>query len=253
MFLNNVDIVEANALQCLRQYAYARTVNWRIYDLQVCTCIVLYIVAQRLESFNVGIVDICANFNHILQCVVELDVLDCDFPYILDYALVVRRNYLSAIAPVNFVSVVFFRVMRSGDDDSRVAVQVTDCKRQFGRRTQLVEQINLNSICRQYRSGNLCKFAAVVTAVVCYCATDSLSLVAECKQIVCQSLRSHSHGVAVHTVCSRPHNSAQSASAELQVLVEALVELFGVIFNHFGDSLACLLVENFACPILGFL
>ena len=77
-----------------------------------------------------------------------------------------RSDHLGTIVPISLVSVVFFRIVRSGQDNAALASQLADGVRHFGGRAEVFKQIDLDTVCRENVSRDFRELAAVVTAVM---------------------------------------------------------------------------------------
>lgn len=92
-----------------------------------------------------------------------------DFIYFVYGILIVRCYHLCPVVPISLISIVFFGIMRCRKYHSTLTPQLSNGKRNFGSRTQSIEQIYFNTIRRKNIGSDLGKFAAVVPAIV----TDS--------------------------------------------------------------------------------
>ena len=121
---------------------------------------------------------------------------------------------------------------------------MTDGERDFWRRTQTLEEIHLNTIGREDVGYCLGKHPTVVTAVVSYhhCALLTREGFVD---IVGETLCGHAYDILVHTVRTGTHDTAQTACAELEVLVERINEIgLVLIVEHGLYFFPCLLVER---------
>ena len=80
---------------------------------------------------------------------------------------------------------------------------------------------------------------------------DLLAILEVLLQIVGKALCGHTDDINVHAVCTRTHNTAQSAGTKFQVFIETLNELGLVrIVKHCLNIFACLLVKRRREPCL---
>ena len=61
-------------------------------------------------------------------------------------AFIMRRNDLTAIAPVNFVPVVLLRIVARCDNNARCASEFSDRERKLQCRAQCGKQMDLNAV-----------------------------------------------------------------------------------------------------------
>ena len=97
-------------------------------------------------SLNKSFVNFFSNICQ--QCIVSLKFNFFNFHiiYFVDNFSILRRNNLRSIIPINFVTIVNWRIMRSRQHNSCITTQMTNCKRQFWGWTERFEQINIDSI-----------------------------------------------------------------------------------------------------------
>ena len=188
---------------------------------------------KGVDFIQIYLVDVFAdNLNQTLVAL-ELDVLNSYFVHFIDNGSVVRRKYLRTVIPIGFIAVVFFRVVACGQIDTALATEVTNGERHFRSRTQVIEQINLDTVRRENISRDFSELAAVVTAVVTHYDGDLLFVLEAFVQIVRQSLGSRAYCIDVHTVAARTHDTAQTTCSEFQVFIKTFYQ-FGLIwiFQH---------------------
>ena len=143
--------------------------------------------------------------------------------------------------------------MRCCKYHSTLTPQLSNGKRNFGSRTQSIEQIYFNTIRRKNIGSDLGKFAAVVPAIV----TDSNLYLGQVGkglfQIIGQSLSSSSHRIDIHTIRSGSHNSTQTTRTKFEILINRLYQI-GLIFviEHGTHSGLCFFVIAIAQPYLSF-
>ena len=175
-----------------------------------------------------------------------------DLLHLRDDVFVVRSHYLSAVVPVRFVAVILFRVVRGGDDHAAVAFQLADGEAQLGRRTERVEQVNLESVRCEDVGDAFRKQPAVVAAVVPDSDLDLLTRKGFF-QVVRKALRSHADRVDVHPVRADSHDSPQAARAELQIFIKTFGKLFRIVVYQLCNLLFRVFVVVSGEPFFGSL
>ena len=193
------------------------------------------------------------NLNQIFVAF-ELNVLNGYLVYFIDNGCVVRSKYLCTVIPISLVAVVFFRVVACSQVDTALATEVADSEGNFRSRTQILEEINLDTVCRENIGRDFGELAAVVTAVVTHHNGDLPFVLEAFVQIVCQSLGSRTYRIDNHAVAACTHDAAQTARSEFQVFIKALYQFgFIWIFQHsFHFSLSFGIVCR-GKPLFGFL
>ena len=138
--------------------------------------------------------------------------------------------------------------MRGRHHHARDGFFLADGITHFGRRPQVVEQIDIDAVGGKHVRRNLGKLAAVVAAVVrdAYAQFTAAMLF----DVVGQSLGCHTHGVFVHPVGAYAHNAAQTARTEFQTAVEGILQTDGVFPLHPADFFFRLFVEVAVQPSL---
>ena len=208
---------------------------------------------QRMNGVEVDRVEgFVENDDVVFVSVGEHLIRRRDLLHLRDDVFVVRSHYLSAVVPVRFVAVILFRVVRGGDDHAAVAFQLADGEAQLGRRTERVEQVNLESVRCEDVGDAFRKQPAVVAAVVPDSDLDLLTRKGFF-QVVRKALRSHADRVDVHPVGAYPHDAAQAARAEFEVFVEALGQLAQVVIHKIFDLLFRVFVVVSGEPFFGSL
>ena len=175
LFGHAVYILKAPFFQRSGNKHSTRTMKRRINDTEVFLTFNHFRVdGKGVDFIQIYLVDVFAdNLNQILVAL-ELDVLNSYFVHFIDNGSVVRSKYLRTVIPIGFVTVVFFRGVACGQVDTALATEVTDGERNFRSRTQVIEQINLDTVRRENISRDFSELAAVVTAVM---ADDNFDLV----------------------------------------------------------------------------
>src|SRR5690606_10007331 len=85
----------------------------------------------RHTGIDEGIVDFLTDDMQQLVVSVEMDFAGLYLSYFLNDLPVLRRHDLTTVIPVNFVTVVFGRIMGSSQDNSGIASQVPHGEREF--------------------------------------------------------------------------------------------------------------------------
>ena len=178
------------------------------------------------------------------------------FIHLFDDTLVVRLEHLRTILPVSLVSVVLFRVVGRGHVHTTLAFEMTDSKRTLRSRAERFEEINLDAVRGEDICYGLGEETTVVTAVVTnhnrYAAVLYIlesTLFLHFEQVVRIALGSHGYDVFIHTVGTRAHNTAKSASTEFEGTIESIDELgFVLRLHHRFHLCAGLSVKRFAGP-----
>ena len=133
---------------------------------------------------------------------------------------------------------------------------MTDSERALRCRAEGLEEVHLDAVRREDICYGLGEETTVVTAVVAnnhsnaavlYILESTLFLHFE--QVVRIALGSHSYDVFIHTVGTRAHNTAKSASTEFEGTIESIDE-FGFVLrlHHRFHLCAGLSVKRFAGP-----
>ena len=118
----------------------------------------------------------------------------------LDDAYIVRRDNLGAVAPVSLVAVIFLGIMRGRDVHAALASEFTDCEREFGSRTETVEEVYMDIVGREYIGNNFGKFAGVVTHVMADCNAYLRQVFETFMQIICKALSGCGNCIDIHAV-----------------------------------------------------
>ena len=159
---------------------------------------------------------------------------------------------MRTVIPVCFVTIIFLRVVRSSQDDTALATEVTDSERHFGSRTHIVEQIYFDTVGRENIGRGLRKQTAVVTAVMTDYYRNLWQVFEVLLQIVGKPLSGSTYRIDIHTIGAHSHDPAKTARTELEVLVKTLYKFFHIIihqvFNLFFSLCIIIAVE----PFLGF-
>ena len=170
-----------------------------------------------------------------------------------------RLEHLRAVLPVCFVAVVLFGVVACRHVHTALTFEMTDSERHLRRRTQRLEQIDLDAVGGEDIGNRFSEHTSVITAVMTYynryapvlhVLKTAFSL--HLQHIVGITLGSHRYDILVHTVRARTHNTAQTAGTELQSAIESINECGLVLRLHHRFHLcAGLRIERFLGPYLG--
>ena len=134
-----------------------------------------------------------------------------------------------------------------------LTTEVANGKRTLRRGAHIVEEIHLDTVGREDVGHGLGKQPTIVAAVVTNDHREGSLLRKGFLQIVGQSLRSHAHGVDIHSVAAHAHDTAKSARTELQILVKSFDQrTFVVAAHHFFHGSPSLFVKLRSQPMLGF-
>ena len=107
--------------------------EWRVNDAEVLLAQDDILIDHSLLD-SAEIVNIHLTTDDLDEVVVglELHLVDGHLVHLIDDALVVWRENLSAVVPVSLVAIVLLRVVRSGDVDTCLSMELADSKRDFG-------------------------------------------------------------------------------------------------------------------------
>ena len=233
------DVLEAQAGKDFRYQAYAAAVQGRIDDLELTVARHAFRAqGEGQQVREIGVIHLLAERTHFSAAHVRLELhlgRIGNFRHFRDDFLVHGRGDLSAVGPGDLVAVVFLGVVGGGDHNARHGAGLADGVTHFGRRTDIVEDIHVDSVGAHHVRGDAGKFLAVVPAVVRNHHGEPLPLHVT-EDVVGQALRRHPHRVLVHPVGAHAHNATQATGAEFQVLIEGILEA-GRIFRTEGEDL----------------
>ena len=155
-------------------------------------------------------------------------VEDVDSVDLCENSLSSLKCELAAVVSVYLVSVVLGRVVACCYHYAGAAVQCSYCPGQHGGRHEFLVDVYLDTV----GSENLCCALGEVVGLDTAVAGDSHGLLlAACENILSKTLSSLLYGVYVHSVGACADNAAESAGAELEVAVEAVVFAVLVVLN----------------------
>ena len=144
-----------------------------------------------------------------------------------------RSQYLCTIIPIGLITVIFFRVMRSCQDDTALTSQMTNGKRHLRSGTHILKQIYLDTISRENICWDFGKQTAVVTAIMTNHNSYLFKVFKVLIKIVGQSLSSCTDSIYIHTVTTYSHDTAQTACTKFQIFIKCFYQIgFIFIFQH---------------------
>ena len=128
LFFYAVYVFKAPLLQSTWNELHTCTVDRSKYDAQVLLTLDYFRVDRNTENLiQVYAVDVFTDDLNQFRITFELDVSSrSNLVYFSDDTLIVWSQYLCTIIPVSLVTVVFLRVVRSSQDDTALATEVTD-------------------------------------------------------------------------------------------------------------------------------
>ena len=123
-----MNIFKAPLLQSTRNQHHTSTVDWSKYDAQVLLTLDHFRVDRDTENLvQIYAVDVFTDDLDQFLVAFELDVSSrSNLVHFFDDTLIVWSQYLCTIIPIRLVTVVFLRVVRSSQDDTALATEVTD-------------------------------------------------------------------------------------------------------------------------------
>ena len=136
---------------------------------------------------------------------------------------------LCAVFPICLVSVVFLRVVRSGNIDARYATKLAQSKGELGGGAKRIEQIYFDAICGKNRSRSFGKGLRIQTAIASDCHTVIGATFANDQ--IGKTLCSVCNGMNVHCIESGFHSAAQTGGSKRKSAREAQSNLIFILFN----------------------
>ena len=134
------------------------------------------------------------------------------------------KSNLTAVASVNLIAIVLCRVVACGNNDTCVTAERSYSPRKHRCGHKLCVDVCCNAVCGKDRSGVLCEYIRLYSAVVC---NSNLKIALACVlEVVCKTLSSLTYGINVHSVCTCADNASQTARAEFKITVETVVYFF---------------------------
>ena len=177
-----------------------------------------------MNGCHVVVIHLTTDDLNLIPVSLELHLVDSNLVYFLDDTCIVWSQNLSTITPVSLVTIVLLRVVRSSYVDTSLGTEFTDSERNLWCRTEALEEISLDAIGREDGSYGLSEETGVVTAVVTYHYRKVLLTWESLEDVVSKALCSHTNDIFVHSVGTCAHNTAQTTSTELQILIESIYE-----------------------------
>ena len=252
-----VDVLESPAAETHRHDLTSGTVHRGVNDIEVfLTQDGVLVDHNALNRHHVVVVHLTTDDLDEILVSLPFHVREGYFIHLFDDTLVMRLEHLRTILPVSLVSVVLFRVVGRGDVHTTLAFEMTDSERALRCRAEGLEEVHLDAVRGEDVRYGLGEETTVVTAVVTnhnrYAAVLYIlesTLFLHFEQVVRVTLGSHGYDVFIHTVGTRAHNTAKSASTEFEGTIESIDE-FGLIlrFHHRFHLCAGLSVKRFAGP-----
>ena len=142
-----------------------------------------------------------------------------------------RVYHLSPVFPVNFISVIFYRIMACSYNYSCKTSFISYTKRQFRSRSQIRINICLYSVCRHYSCSIKCIFPRTYSAVMSnYYSSFLCFFFVIFKHIVSKPLCCFSYYVFINSVCSYSSYSSYSPCTKAQILKKSVFDFFLIIF-----------------------
>ena len=135
------------------------------------------------------------------------------------------RCDLSAIRPVDLITVVYAWIVACCDNDSRCRLEIPYGKGEHRYRMKRIIKICPYSVCSEDKGCRVCEFIAVVPAVVGNDAGRTLNLL----QIICKPLGDLADHECVDPVRPPSDDATHSRSAECQSRIEAVIEVVPVL------------------------
>ena len=168
LFLHDMNIGKSGELKGPRYHGDRSSVQGCKDDLQFIPVFCVFrrgIVNRSPGKLGVHLFsyDLDQRFIRIKKNVIKSNGID-----LLNDFAVLRWHDLPSVAKVNLVSVVFRGIVRGRQNDSRVAAEFANRVRQFWCCPEIFEEIDLDSVGREYLGHRTGKSLAVVPAVIGY-------------------------------------------------------------------------------------
>ena len=154
-------IFKSPKFQWLRNQHHSSSVNRSINNLQIFLTLDNFRIDRNsMNLTQILVINIFSdNLNQFLIAF-KLDISSrSNFVYFIDNSLIVWSKHLSTIVPICFIAIVFFWIMRSSQNNTALASQVTNSKWHFRSRTHIFEQIDFDTVSRKDISRNFSKQA----------------------------------------------------------------------------------------------
>ena len=177
-----------------------------------------------MNCSHIVVIHLTTDDLNLIPVSLKLHLVDSNLVHLLDDTGIVWSQHLSAIAPVSLVAIVLLRVVRSSNVDTSLGTELADSEGNLWCWAEALEEISLDTISREDGSNSLCEETRVVTAVMTYNNRKVLLTWESLEDVVSKALCSHTNDIFVHSVGTCAHNTAQTTSTELQVLIESIYE-----------------------------
>ena len=177
---------------------------------------------NSFHHVQINLIDVFTNNLNQLRISLEFNIGSrSNCIHFVDDTFIVWSQYLCTIVPICLVTVIFFRIVRSSQNDTALATEVTDGERHFRCRTHIVKQIYFNTIGRENISRSLRKQTAVVAAIVTDYYRNLRQVFEVLFQIVGKSLSGSTYRIDIHTIATYAHNTTQTTSTKFKIFVES--------------------------------
>ena len=144
---------------------------------------------------------------------IKLNILKSNGIHLFDNRLIIRRNNLCPIIPINLVTIVFRRIVRCCKYNSCITFFISHRERKLWRRAVFLEKQNIDSISRKYICYYFPKFFGIISHIIGDSNFDSFAFKL-LVQVVCQPLSSLSKRIFIKPISSHAHHSAHSSCSK---------------------------------------
>ena len=255
LFLYAMNVCESPIAQCSWYHNATCTVQRSVNNAEVVLSFDYFRVdTNRLDILKINLIHLFSDDFDKVFVALELHIFNLNEVHLVDDTFIVWSQHLCAVVPISLVAIVFARVVARCNVHTALRFEVSNGERTFRCRTQILEKINLNAVCRENVGNGFGEQTRIVAAVVAYHYRDLLLVLEVYFKVIGKSLRCHTNGVDVHTVRACAHNAAQTARSKLKVFVKRLnKKVFVLAVHHFLNSLAGCFVESRSEPLCCFL
>ena len=139
------------------------------------------------------------------------------------------RAHLTAVLPVGLVSVIFLRVVGSGDVDAGNRSQLPDGPGKLGRRPEIRKYVDFDPRFCQNTGGKTGKLFRKMSWIMCDDDAFFHGLFAVFADKGCNTAGGASHRIIVHPGGSRSYNAAKPCRSERHVRFKAFAKFFVVL------------------------
>ena len=150
---------------------------------------------------------------------------------------------LTAVLTICLVSVVFFRVVARGYNNSCRRFFVSYRKRKHRCGTERLKKVCFNSVCRKRERTLFCKFVRLMARIVRDNNSAFHIFFAFVFNVLAKSLCRFFNGIYIHSVVACADNSAESARSEFQIFYKSFLNFVVVVF--YGNELFSCFFINF--------